>query len=325
MRKTLLLPLIASLFSAVPWAQDMPDNPRVFDTSASVQSAIRQLPEASEQSQADLGRQAGDLLLDAGDLVEVRVFDTPDLSGKFRVDGRGQINLPVGGTVKVKGLTAEQVQITIEERLRQRDILHEPHVEVFVLEYVSQGVSVLGEVRSPGTYPALGKHTVLDFISAAGGPTASASKTVLLTHKASPTQTIALDLGGSAPNDALHGTAIQPGDRIVVARAGLVYVVGDVGRPGGYAIENQRKENITVLQALSLAQGMNRTAKMDAKLIRSTPDGRTETNLPLKKILANQAADPQLHDGDILFVPVNGAKQWADKGVTSILQMAVGS
>ena len=76
--------------------------------------------------------------------------------------------------------------------------------------------------------------------------------------------------------------------------------------------------------ALALAQGINKTAKYDAKLIRTTPAGRAETALPLKKILANAAADPKLQDGDILFVPVSGAKQFADKGVSSILQMAVG-
>ena len=107
-----------------------------------------------------------------------------------------------------------------------------------------------------------------------------------------------------------------------VARAGVVYVVGDVGRPGGYLIEN--RETITVLQALALAQGINKTAKYDAKLIRTTPAGRAETALPLKKILANAAADPKLQDGEILLVPVSGAKQFADKGVSSILQMAVG-
>ncbi len=69
---------------------------------------------------------------------------------------------------------------------------------------------------------------------------------------------------------------------------------------------------------------MNKTAKYDAKLIRNSPAGRTESDLPLKRILANQVTDPKLQDGDILFIPVNASKEWAEKGVTSILQMAVG-
>ena len=83
-------------------------------------------------------------------------------------------------------------------------------------------------------------------------------------------------------------------------------MVGDVGRPGGYLIDNN--DTVTVLKAIALAQGMNKTAKYDAKLIRNAPSGRTEADLSLKKILANQAADPKLQDGDIVFVPVSGAK-----------------
>lgn len=257
------------------------------------------------------------LLLDAGDLLDVRVFDTPDLSGKLRVDQAGDITLPVGGEVKVQGLTAEQAQSAIEERFRQRKILHDPHVEVFVLEYATQGVTVAGEVKLPGVYPWSGKRTVLDFVSLAGGVTPAASKTFTLTHKSPAAAVVTAELSDTSPT-----ADVEPGDLIVVTRAGVVYVVGDVGKSGGYLIEN--KQTITVLQALALAQGMNKTAKYDAKLIRNSPAGRTEADLPLKKILANQVTDPRLQDGDILFVPVSGGKEWADKSMTSVLQMAVG-
>lgn len=285
------------------------------------------LPPATSASQNQPSSQqaagaGGALLLGAGDLLDVRVFDTPELSGRFRVDNLGEITLPVGGTVKVMGLTAEQVQVAIEDRFRQRDILHHPHVEVFVLEYATQGVSVMGEVKLPGVYPLLGKHTLLDFISVAGGVTPSASKTVILTHRQSPGQVVSLDLSNSPQALEQQNLEVGPGDRIVVTRAGVVYVIGDVGRPGGYLIEN--KDTVTVLQALALAQGLNKTARLDARLIRNSPSGRIESDLPLKKILADQARDPGLQDGDILFVPVSGTKEWADKGVTSILQMAVG-
>lgn len=279
-------------------------------------------PQQEQPSPEQAAGAARALLLGAGDLLDVRVFDTPELSGRFRVDNLEEITLPVGGTVKVMGLTAEQVQAAIEDRFRQRDILHHPHVEVLVLEYATQGVTVMGEVKLPGVYPLLGKHTVLDFISVAGGLTPSASKTVILTHRNAGGQAVSIDLNSSPQALAQQELEVEPGDRIVVTRAGVVYVIGDVGRPGGYLIEN--KDTVTVLQALALAQGLNKTARLDGRLIRNSPSGRTETDLPLKKILANQATDPGLQDGDILFVPVNGAKEWADKGVTSILQMAVG-
>ena len=272
------------------------------------------------QPRSKTAASGGPLLLDVGDVLEVRVFDTPELSGKFRVDSHGNITLPVGGTVEVKGLTPEQVQISVEQRFRQQEILRDPHVEVFVLEYATQRVTVMGEVKNPGVYPIGGKRNVLDFISVAGGPTSAASKTALLTHKNSPAQPITVDLSTSA--EAGPQPQVEAGDRIVVTRAGIVYVVGDVGRPGGYLIEN--KNTLTVLQALALAQGLNKTAKLDAKLIRNTPAGRTETDLPLKKIFSNQVSDPSLQDEDILYVPVSGAKEWTEKGLTSALQMAVG-
>ena len=260
------------------------------------------------------------LKLDTGDLVDVRVFDTPELSARLRVDNLGEIVLPIGGAVEVKGLTAEQAEGAIEARLRQQNILRAPHVEVFVLEYATQGVTVTGEVKTPGVYPWLARHTVLDFISVAGGLTPSASKTVTVSRK-DREQVMTFQLSPT-PGGNGGDIVVQPGDRIVVAHAGVVYVVGDVGRPGGYLIEN--KDTVTVLQALALAQGMNKTAKYDARLIRNAPSGRVESDLPLKRILANQAPDPKLEDGDILFVPVSGGKEWADRGVTSILQMAVG-
>ena len=264
---------------------------------------------------------SSDLLLDTGDLVDVRVFDTPELSGKLRVNEQGEITLPIGGAVTVKGLTAEQAASAIENRLRQQHILREPHVDVFVDDYATQGVTVAGEVKVPGIYPWSGKHTVLDFISAAGGLTPTASRTVTVSRK-DHEQTITFQLNDSLQAASGAELEARPGDRILVARAGVVYVVGDVGRPGGYLIDDN--ETVTVLKAIALAQGMNKTAKYDAKLIRNTPAGRTESDLPLKKMLANNAADPTLRDGDILFVPVSGGKEFADKGVTAILQTAVG-
>jgi polysaccharide export outer membrane protein len=162
---------------------------------------------------------------------------------------------------------------------------------------------------------------VLDYLSMAGGVTSAASRTVSINRK-SGEQIVTFTLSDSPQQAGAPNVTVQPGDRIVLARAGIVYVIGDVGRPGGYLVDN--KETITVLQALALAQGLNKTARYDAKLIRNAASGRTEADLPLKKILANQASDPKLQNGDILFVPISGSKEWAEKGVTSVLQMAVG-
>jgi len=284
------------------------------------QLAIAQSQAEAHANQVVAGAPA--VRLDAGDLLEITTFDTPELSGKFRVDSRGSITLPIGGAVPVAGLTAEQAGVAVERLLRDRDILKNPHVTVLVLEYATQGVSVLGEVKNPGMYPLAGKHGALDVISMAGGLTPNASKMVSITHRAPPWETVTVNLAGAHGGALENDVEVLPGDRVVVLRAGVVYVIGDVGKPGGYAMED--KDGVSVVQALALAQGVNRTAKSKGMLIRTTAGHRTETELTLNRILANQAPDPRLQDGDIVYVPMSGAKDWTNKGVSAALQMAVG-
>ncbi|HTV66045.1 MAG TPA: polysaccharide biosynthesis/export family protein [Bryocella sp.] len=310
---TVLLGVAALLVAASGWAQS---REAATPLQALPGTPMTEMPSTTSETTFSSGVE-----LDTGDLIEVRTFDTPELSGKLRVDEKGEITLPIGGAVTVRGLTAEQVGVAIEERFRQRNILRDPHVDIFVDEYATQGVTVAGEVKMPGIYPWSGKHSVLDFISAAGGLTPYASRTVTLSRK-DREQVVTFQLQNSLQTPGGADLEAHPGDRILVTRAGVVYVVGDVGRPGGYLIENTG--TVTVLKALALAQGMNKTAKFDAKLLRNSSGKPVETDLPLKKILANQAADPKLQDGDILFVPVSGGKNFADKGVTAILQTAVG-
>ena len=184
-------------------------------------------------------------------------------------------------------------------------------------------MSVLGEVKTPGIYPMQGKHGVLDYVSMAGGLTATASKLVTITRRAPPWEATTVNLaparGGALDNDV----EVQPGDRVVALRAGVVYVIGDVGKPGGYLMDGSGG-GVTVVQALALAQGMNRTAKSNGMLIRKTQSGQTETPLALSKMLSNRAADLPLQDGDIVYVPLSGAKDWTSKGVSAAMQMAVG-
>ena len=261
------------------------------------------------------------LKIGPGDLIEITVFDTPELSQKSRIDNAGEVELVVGGKLRLAGLSAAEANRAIEARLRDAKIMRGPHVSVDVVEYATQGVRVLGEVRNPGTYTLLGQHSVADLIADAGGLTQYASRTVSLIRQGS-TSPVSINLNGSfQPTDSAE-QALHPGDRIVVAHAGTVYVLGDVGRPGGYMLDDHN--SMTLLQGLALAQGLNRTAKMHGSLIRNTAAGPQPELLDLKGILNNQSPDPVLRDGDIVYVPVNSAKDWASKGVNSILQMAVG-
>lgn len=263
------------------------------------------------------------LQISAGDLLDLNVFDTPELSAKLRVDEQGNVTLPVAGALPVQGLTAEQAGHAIEARFRDTDVLKDPHVTVSVLEFSTQGVTVLGEVKSPGVYPLLGAHGLLDLISAAGGLTSSAGKEVTVTHRDDPAHPVIVKIESKPGSTAAFNIDVQPGDTIMVSHAGIVYVVGDVGKPGGFLIENN--DRLTVLQAIALAQGMNRTASLNhAKLIRKTDAGREELPVPLKKLLANKGPDLMLSDGDILFVPGSGPKN-ALRDVESVLPAAAGA
>ena len=269
------------------------------------------------------GPVAHPLQVSTGDLLDVNVFDTPEFSAKLRVDEHGMVTLPLGGVLSVSGLTAEQVGIAIEARFRETDILRDPHVSVTVLEFATQGVTVLGEVKNPGVYPLLGGHEVLDLVSAAGGLTTSAGKTVTVTHRDDAAHPVTVSLDTKLGKDSAFGVDIRPGDTVVVSHAGTIYVLGDVGKPGGFLIANN--DRLTVLQAIALAQGTNHTASLNStKLIRKTANGHEELPVPLKKILADQLPDQLLTDGDILFVPTSGTKN-ALAQVETIMPTAAGA
>ena len=284
---------------------------------------VASLSLATDPSASLVGSAAHALQISAGDLLDVNVFDTVELSGKLRVDEQGTVVLPLGGDLVLAGLTAEQAGHAIEKRFVEMDILKDPHVSLTVLEYATQGVTVLGEVKNPGVYPLLGTHGLLDLISAAGGATSNAGKAVTVTHRSDPDHPIIVNVDSKPGSTVAFNVDIRPGDTIMVSHAGIVYVVGDVGKPGGFLIENN--DRLTVLQAIALAGGTNRTASLNhAKLIRKTGGTHEDIKVPVNKILADNAPDQMLVDGDILFIPTSGPKN-ALRDAESILPAAAGA
>jgi polysaccharide export outer membrane protein len=129
-----------------------------------------------------------------------------------------------------------------------------------------------------------------------------------------------IELPRNLADDVSGNVEVLPGDTITVPRAPIIYVVGDVGRPSGLLVDNGQ---LTVLQALALAGGTNRTAKMGgARIIRKGPTGMTETNLQLKKMLEAKVPDVTLQADDILFVPVSGARVAASRTFEAAISMA---
>jgi polysaccharide export outer membrane protein len=256
-----------------------------------------------------------------GDLIEVTVFDSPELSASLRVNQAGEVVLILGGAVHVKGLTAAEAGAAIAARLKQAQIMLDPHVNVMIVEYQSQGVTVTGEVRTPGVYPILTNRTVMDMIALAGGLNENAGKVASVFHRGDPdhVRQVALDVSVQTPQSVAEtGLELEPGDTVSVSRSGVIYVVGDVGRPGGFLVEHN--DRVSVLQALSLAQGANQTASLGkSELIRKTDSGRLLYKLDLKKILTGSASDLLLADGDILYVPVSYKKVYTLRGIEALI------
>lgn len=261
--------------------------------------------------------------ISSGDLLQLDVFDTPELSGKLRVDERGDIALPLAEDVPVAGLTAEQAARKIEARYREAAVLKQPHASVTVVESATQVITMMGEIKNPGVYPLLGARNLLDLISEAGGLNPQAGKDVIIMHRADVEHPVTARLGSKPGTPSGVNVDIRPGDTIVVSHEGIVYVVGDVGKPGGFGIEHN--DRLTILQAIALAQGTNKTAALNrAKVIRKTDTGREELSVSLNKILANKAPDETLFDGDILFVP-NSARKSALGNMEQVILPAAAS
>ena len=244
--------------------------------------------------------------LGAGDLLEITVFGVQDLSTKVRISNSGDVYLPLIDYVHLAGLTVDEAQELIEKRLQDGGFIRSPHVSIFLNESTSQAISVLGEVGHPGPYPAIGDRRLYDLISAAGGLTERAGRSVTIVHRSNPDQKTEIRLPSNLAEDTTPNVEIQPGDTIIVSRAGIIYVVGDVARPSGFIIQDN---TLTVLKALSLAGGGTRTASLNgSKILRETPNGTQEIPVHLKKILHAKSPDVALVKGDILFVPGSAAK-----------------
>jgi polysaccharide biosynthesis/export protein len=246
------------------------------------------------------------LRLGAGDLVEVSVYNVPELSTKARVSSEGDIYLPLVDYVRVGGLTADQAQASIQQKLADGGFVKNPHVSVFVQEYAWQGASVLGEVSRPGIYPVMGQPRLFDVISAAGGFTEKAGQSITVTHRNEPDKPVTVPLARNAIDTTEGNVPIYPGDTIVVRKGDVVYVVGEVGKPSGFLMDGG---HLTVLQAIALSGGTTRIAKLSGtRILRKSPTGITETTVALKKILEAKSPDVAMQADDILFVPASAAK-----------------
>ncbi len=265
------------------------------------------------------------LKLGIGDLIEIGVFGVPDLSTKTRISDSGDVYLPLVDYVHIGDLTTDEAQELIQKRLEDGGFVRDAHDSIFVDESASQAITMVGEVAHPGPYPAIGERRLFDLISAAGGLSDKAGRSVTIERRGNPDQKIELQLSSNLAEDTENNVDVFPGDTIIVSRAGIVYVVGDVNRPSGFLIEDNA---LTVLKALALAGGSTRTSALNkTRILRQTPTGVQEIPIKLKQVLYAKAPDVALIKGDILFIPGSGAKaaayRTADAAVSLSTSLAV--
>lgn len=310
---------LASLLLGSAVAQEAASAPERQGTTPAELPAPKSISEAAVSGpgatakQEDPSKDSDDgsmVKLGPGDLLEINVYNVPELTSKVRVSNAGDVYLPLIDYVHIEGLTQEEAQSLIEKRLSDGGFVRNPHVTIFVSEASSQGVTVIGEVMKAGIYQDVADHRLYEVISQAGGFTQNASRKIAIIRKGH-SEPIRVDLPRNLADDVNANVEIMPGDTITVPKAPIIYVVGDVGRPSGLLVDNG---TMTVLQALALAGGTNKTAKLGgARLIRKGPAGMTETKIEIKKMLEAKAPDVTLQADDILFVPVSGGRVLAGR------------
>jgi polysaccharide export outer membrane protein len=280
-------------------------------------------------------------VLGPGDELSLHVVDLDDVSDKpFRVDPNGFVDLPLAGRLSVVGMSIEQFRTALVQRLSK--YITSPQITVNVLEYRSQPISVLGEVNSPGVHQLQGPMNLVDVISSAGGLKSDAGPKLTITRQADrgslPLPGAHLDPSGEfliaqvSLDDVTSGKhpeqniQICPEDVISVPRAGLVYVVGEVKKAGGFSLN--ASDSISLLRALSLAEGMSSgAAPKKARIMRAIsgkPSEAADEPVDLQQILAGKAPDQFLHPNDVLFIPTNVPASAMKRAAEAAVQIATG-
>ncbi|HEV7513530.1 MAG TPA: polysaccharide biosynthesis/export family protein [Candidatus Acidoferrum sp.] len=354
-------------------------------TAESTEDYNRKLERLREQFAETRERQTGDYRIGPQDLLDINIFEAPELNRTVRVSENGEVSLPLLGGIHVVRLTARELENTLAAKLRE--FLKNPHVSVMVTAIESHPVSVIGEVNKPGVFQVRGSKTLLEMLSMAQGLAPDAGDEVLVMRNAGynrgqddgaqaarggerdskdtdgiKSRAGSGDSGNSgalqknatasteATNDAgtkqgqqsgdtiainlrhllnsrdpRFNVPIYAGDIVKVTRAGIVYVVGAVKKPGGFTVKGN--EQMSLLKAIALAEGLSSTSSKGHTRIIRTDEGsgkRSEIPVELGKILDGKAPDMNLQAADIVFVPSSMGKTVFFRSTDAVVNTATG-
>jgi len=297
-------------------------------------------------------------------VLDINVFAAPELNRQVRVSSGGEISLPLLGQIRAAGLTPVELESSLQGLLH-RTYMKDPHVSVFVRDLQSHPVSVMGAVKMPGIFQVRGPRTLLEVLSLAGGLSDDAGDTAIIMRGGSASNESSeenrptpedstrwslnvrdvsssnshLDQSDRSPETAIqvnlkdlldsadphYNPVVHPGDIVKVTRAGVVYVLGEVRKPGGFALKSSEK--LSVLQAVALSEGLTHTAaKSSARVIRTDPETgeRKQFGIDLNKIMKGKDPDIVLESKDIVFVPNSAAKTTFSRGAEAATQTLTG-
>jgi len=275
------------------------------------------------------------------DVVILHATDVEEISDRpLRIDPRGDLNLPLVGKIHAAGLNLNQLEAELLKRMDE--LVNDPHVTVSIAEFRTQPVSILGAVAQPGVHQLQGEKNLFEVLSLAGGLRQDAGYSVRITRRIEwgklPLPDAVNDASGEYSTGSVSVKAImegknpqlniiiKPQDVISVPKGETVYVIGSVKKAGGFVLGE--KENVSVLQALAMAEGLDRlAAPRNAKILRveKTADmARKEIPVDLRNILEGKAGDVALQSDDILFVPNSVTKSATIRGLEAALQIGTG-
>lgn len=264
------------------------------------------------------------LLIGPGDMLHIQVFDTPELDQHVRVADSGTVPLMFIGSIKLAGLSPTDAGQVIEKALIDKQYMRRPQVTVVVDQYATQSVSILGEVHQPGLFPLQTPTSILRVLSSAGGLTQLADRNITIERHGDANDKVNYFLSNTSDQAISDSVLVYPGDIVLVPKAGIIYVLGDVGRPGGYPMGTNNSQ-LTVMQAVAMAGSTAKTAiSSRVRLIRKAPAGSQDMILSLSDIEKGSQPDLRLKPDDILFVPFSWMKNMAMSS-SSIAASAAGA
>ena len=257
------------------------------------------------------------LTLASGFLLSMTVYDMPEISGDLRVDGSGNIEVPMSGELHVEGMTLPEAKLAIQKKLTDAQILKNPKINLDIAQYSGDNITVTGEIGAPGRVQLLAPHSLSDVLGMVGGETQLAGNTIEVRRTVDGVlETHEVKYSRSTGNtDEIKAFIVKPGDTISVPRAGIVYVMGAVNRPGGYVMQEDGQLNVS--QALSLAYGTTLNAETGSiRVIRKDAQGKlTEIRVPYGAITKGKAEPMTLQAQDMVYVPVSKIKTVFSQGL----------